>query len=204
MAVIDRPGAAQSELRIGLVGPARKTPDYHALLVLNAILGGQFVSRVNLNLRERKGYTYGARTSFDFRTGRGPFFLQTAVDTRATGDAVREAIGEIAGIRGDRPATPQELALGRAALTRGYPRSFETAGQIARGAVQLALYDLPNDYFETFVPAIEQVGVDEVTRAAERHIDPALLSTLIVGDDRAIRAGLIEAGLGEPLPTAPV
>jgi predicted Zn-dependent peptidase len=198
LGVIDRPGAAQSELRIGHVGPPRATPDYHALLVLNALLGGQFVSRINLNLRERKGYTYGARTTFDFRKGPGPFLLQTSVDTRATADAVREAIGEIAGVRGERPVTPQELDLARASLTRGYARSFETVGQIARGAAQLALYDLPDNYFEQFVPSVLRVGVDEVTRAAVEHIDPGRLVTLVVGDAAVVIPALREAGFGEP------
>src|SRR6185503_11979461 len=118
--VVPRAGAAQSELRIGHTGVSRSTPDYYALLVLNMTLGGQFISRVNLNLRERKGYTYGARTSFEFRRGPGPFLLQTAVQTSVTADAVREAIGEIAAIRDDRPITPEELDVARAALTRGY------------------------------------------------------------------------------------
>ena len=98
------------------------------------ILGGQFVSRINMNLREKKGYTYGARTSFDFRRGPGPFVLQASVQSEATTDAMREAIGELEAIRGDRPVTREELLLGRAALTRGYPRNFETGEQIARAA----------------------------------------------------------------------
>jgi predicted Zn-dependent peptidase len=197
VAVIDRPRAAQSEVRIGHVGPSRTTPDYHALLVLNAVLGGQFVSRVNLNLRERKGYTYGARTTFEFRKGPGPFLLQTSVDTRATADAVVEALGELRSIRGDIPVTPEELELARASLTRGYPRSFETVGQIARGAAQLALYDLPDNYFEQFVPSILRVGIDEVTRAAQNHIDPARLATLLVGDADVIVSALEVAGIGK-------
>src|SRR5437870_2228569 len=142
------------ELRIGHVAESRKTPDYHALLVLNMVLGGQFVSRVNMNLREEKGYTYGARTSFEFRRGRGPFVFHASVQSDVTADAVRETFAEVRAIRGDRPVTRSELELGRAALTRGYPRSFETAEQIARAAAQLALYDLPHDYFATFVPMV--------------------------------------------------
>ena len=148
------PGAAQSELRIGHVGLPRSTPDYHALLVMNMMLGGQFVSRINMNLREEKGYTYGARTSFEFRKGPGPFVFQTSVQSDVTADAVRESLGEIEGIRGERPVTAAELELGRAALTRGYPRNFETAEQLGRAAVQLALYGLPDDYFTTFVPRV--------------------------------------------------
>lgn len=180
--LVHRADAAQSELRIGHVALSRRTPDYHALLVLNMILGGQFVSRVNMNLREQKGYTYGARTAFDFRRAPGPFVLQASVQSNATAEAAEEAIAEIAAIRGERPVQPHELALGRAALTRGYPRSFETAEQVARSAAQLALYGLPDDYFTTFVPTVLKLTPADITRAAEQHLDPERLVTVIVGD----------------------
>ena len=144
--IVPRPGAPQSELRIGHVTVARNTPDYHALVAGNMVLGGQFASRINLNLREDKGFTYGARTSFDFRRLPGPFVLQASVQTGATAEAIRESIDEIASIRDGRPVTADELALGVAALTRGYARNFETAEQLARAATQLALYDLPDSY----------------------------------------------------------
>ena len=169
----------------------RATPDYHALLVLNMVLGGQFVSRINMNLREDKGYTYGARTSFDFRRGPGPFVLQASVQSEATVDAIREALGELRAIRGDRPVTRAELETGRAALTRGYPRNFETAEQISRGAAQLALYDLPDDYFSTFVPKILAVDeADSHARRHEQHIDPSRLLTVIVGDREKVGPAL--------------
>lgn len=196
--VVSRPGAPQSELRIGQVAAPRDTPDYHALVVANTILGGQFVSRINLNLREDKGLTYGARTAFEFRRLPGPFVLQGSVQTEGTGRAIEESIGEIAGIRGPRPVTPDELALGIAALTRGYASSFETAEQIGRGILQLALYDLPDDHFAQFVPRIEQVTADEVSRVMARYLDPARLTTLVVGDVEAIAPGLAALGLGEP------
>ena len=195
--MINRPGSAQSELRIGHVGPARATPDYHALLVLNMILGGQFVSRINMNLREDKGYTYGARTSFDFRRAPGPFVLHASVQSEATADAVREAIGELRAIRGDKPVTRAELETGRAALTRGYPRNFETADQIGRAAVQLALYELPDDYFTTFVAKVLALEADDITRAAATHLDPSRLLTVIVGDREKIGPAVHQLELGE-------
>jgi predicted Zn-dependent peptidase len=196
VALVHRPDAAQSELRIGHVAVSRGTPDYHALLVLNMILGGQFVSRINMNLREDKGYTYGARTSFDFRLGPGPFTLSASVQSDATVDAVLEALAEIQAIRGPRPPSPQELQTGRAALTRGYPRNFETAEQMSRAAAQLALYGLPDDYFSTFVPRVMGVGSDEVTRVAQEHLDPSRLLTVIVGDRGKIGASLPRLNLG--------
>ena len=112
----------------------------------------------------------------------GPFAMQVSVQTSGTAVAIEEGIGEIAGIRGPRPATADELSLGIAALTRGYARSFETAEQIGRGAMQLALYDLPDDYFEQFVPKIEAVTSDDVSRVMARHLDPARFVTVVVGD----------------------
>lgn len=200
--VISRTGAPQSELRLGHVAVARTSPDYHALVTLNLVLGGQFVSRINTNLRERKGYTYGARTSFDFRRGPGPFVLHASVQSEATVDAVREALRELRDIRRDRPVTPAELELGRAALTRGYPRNFETAEQIGRAVAQLALYDLPEDYFTEFVPKMMQLTPDDLTRAAEAHLDPDRLLAVIVGDPEKIGTTLPELGLGEPVDVA--
>ncbi|MGE0703342.1 MAG: M16 family metallopeptidase, partial [Vicinamibacterales bacterium] len=115
LSVVPRSGAPQSELRIGHVAVSRNTPDYHALIAANMVLGGQFVSRINLNLREEKGFTYGARTSFDFRREPGPFALQVRVQTAATAEAIRESRREISDIRGARPSTPGELSLGVAA-----------------------------------------------------------------------------------------
>jgi zinc protease len=196
--VVSRPGAPQSELRVGHLGVSRSSPDYHALVTLNLVLGGQFVSRINTNLRERKGYTYGARTTFDFRRGPGPFVLHASVQSEATTDAVREALGELQAIRHDRPVTDDELTLGRAAVTRGYPRNFETAEQIARAIAQLALYDLPQDYFTQFVPTVMALTPGDLTRAAADHIHPDRLVAVVVGDPEKIGTSLAEAGLGVP------
>ena len=196
LALVDRPRAAQSELRLGCVTASQHTPDYHALLVLNLVVGGQFVSRVNLNLRERHGYTYGVRSTFDLRRGPGPFLLQASVQTDATADAIREALGELDDIRAARPVEAGELEAARAALTRGYFRSFETAGQIARGCAQLALYDLPDEYFVEFVPRVRAVDAAAVTAVADRYFAPEGLVTLIVGDRERVLPGVERAGLG--------
>ena len=196
---VARDGAVQSEIRLGHVGVSRSSPDYYALRVLNAVLGGQFVSRINMNLREDKGYTYGARTSFDCRVGRGPFSLQASVQTAATIDAVREAVREISEIRGARPPSGPELQLARASLTRGFPRSFETASQVARGGAQLALHQLPDDTFEQFVPRIMAVGADDVLQAASRHLHPEDLVTVVVGSRSDVFDGLSGLGFGDPV-----
>jgi zinc protease len=186
LALIPRARAPQSELRIGHVAAARSSPDYHALVTLNMVLGGQFVSRINLNLRERKGYTYGVRTAFEFRRGPGPFVLHASVQSDATMDAVREVFAEFEAIRGAKPVTAEELELGRASLTRGYPRGFETAEQIARAIAQLTLYELPDDYFTRFVPTVLALTPDDLTRVAKQHIEPEKLLTVIVGDPEKV------------------
>jgi zinc protease len=197
LALVHRAAAAQSELRIGHVALPRKSPDYHAALVANMILGGQFVSRINMNLREDKGYTYGARTAFEFRRAPGPFVLHASVQADATAAALREAIAEIRAIRGERPVTRQELELGRASLTRGYPRSFETADQIARAAAQLSLYGLPDDYFTKFVPTVLALTEDDVTAIAAKHIDPTRLLSVVVGDREKVLPSLRALDFGD-------
>ena len=195
--LVDRPGAAQSELRVGHVGAARSTPDFHALVLLNAVLGGHFSSRLNLNLRERKGYTYGVRSLFDFRKAAGPFAVQTSVQTDATADAVAEILAELRDIGGSRPAVEDERSLSVSTLTKGYPRNFETAGQVAGGLAQLAIYDLPDDTFDLFAPRIRALTTDDVTRAAGRYLHPDRAVVVAVGDCARIRRALETAGLGE-------
>ncbi len=194
-----REGAVQSEIRLGHPGVPRTSPDFYALSVLNMVLGGQFVSRINLNLREEKGYTYGARTSFDWRVGRGPFCLQVGVQTAATLDALREAVREIAEVRGPRPPSPRELETARAALTRGFPRSFETAYQVARAGMRIALHGLPDDHYARFVPRIMAVGADDVLRAAQRHLRPDELLAVVVGSRPDVLGDLAGLGFGDPV-----
>ena len=162
------------------------------------VLGGQFVSRINLKLREEKGFTYGARTAFDFRRLPGPFMLQVSVQTAATAEAIHESLAEIADIRERRPVSSDELSLGVAALTRGYARNFETAEQLARAATQLALYDLPDNYFDEFVDRVERVTTDDVMRVARQYLNPERLTTLVVGDYNAVARDLPKLDLGAP------
>lgn len=189
--VVPRPGAAQSELRIGHVcAVSRRSPDYHAALVLNAVLGGQFVSRLNLNLRERRGLTYGVRSAFDLRRHAGAFAVQTSVHTEGTVTALEEITREIAGVIEAQPVQSDELALAQASLTLGYPRSFETAQQVVRALAQLALHDLPDDHYARFVPAVSGVDAAAVQDVARRHLQPGALATVVVGDDDRLAAAL--------------
>lgn len=194
---VDRPGAPQSELRVGHTAPPRRTPDYHRLVTLNAVLGGQFSSRINQNLRQRRGFTYGARTGFDFRRGAGSFVGETSVAAAATTPAVSEILGEYEAVRSTRPVTRDELAHAKSSLTRGYVKNFETAEQLARAAAQLATYELDDETFDRFVPSIEAVTEDDVTSAARRYIQPDQCAVIVVGDGAACRKPL--DGIGRPV-----
>jgi predicted Zn-dependent peptidase len=123
--------------------------------------------------------------------------LEASIQTEGTVTAVEESIAEIAGIRGDRRVRPEELELAVAALTRGYARNFETADQVARAVTQIALYDLPDSYFTDFIPRMASITVDDVTRVAAAHLDPARLTTLVVGDPAAMRDDFARLNLGE-------
>jgi predicted Zn-dependent peptidase len=203
LSVVPRAKAPQSELRIGQVAAARGTPDYHALVAANMVLGGQFSSRLNMNLRESKGLTYGVRTAFEFRRRPGPFVLQAGVQTSGTAESIAESIAEIGALATTRPISGEELQLASAALTRGYARNFETADQIARALTQLALYDLPDTYFAEFVPRIEGLTPDQVTDAIARHLHASQLTTVVVGDFDAIGHDLAKLGLGDPVVLSP-
>lgn len=197
LTVVDKAGAAQSELRVGHVAASRDTPDYVPLLVLNTVLGGQFVSRINMKLRQEKGYTYGARTSFDFRRGRGPFLLQTSVQTEMTAEAIKDIFQEIEAIRRERPVTEDELALAKYALTRGYAKNFETSEQLARALAQLIVHGLPDDYYDMFPRRVVQADAATVAGVAARWLQPDRMLTLIVGDRHTLEPSLGSIGLGE-------
>ena len=188
--IVDRPGSAQSVINIGQVGVARSTPDYFPLLVLNTMLGGQFVSRINLNLREDKGYTYGARTTFDYRRGAGPFLASAPVATKDTKESVAELMKELRGIRGEIPITAKELEYSKQAIIRGYPRGFETPTQMAQRLSDVVLYDLPDDYFNSYIQKVRAVTLDDVQRVANQYLDPAKMAILVVGDRKVIEPGL--------------
>jgi zinc protease len=195
--VVDRPGASQSELRVGQTGPGRHTPHYHALVALNAILGGLFTSRINRNLRESRAITYGARTSLDFRRAGGLIGCDTSVQADASAIGASEILREIRGVMHEGAITPEELAQAQNSITRGYVRQFETPLQLARGMVTLASYRLPDDTFDRFVPGIEQLGLDDLTRAAQEILRPDDSVIVCVGDLSRQRESL--ASLGRPI-----
>lgn len=193
---VPRAGAAQSELRVCRVAVPRATTLYHTLLVLNTLVCGAFVSRINSKLREEKGVTYGARSAFQFLRQPGPFVVQSSVQPDATVSSVRDVLEELDAIGGSRPPGDDELAQAKSALTLGYARGFETAAQIGRAIAQLALFDLPDDTIDQFVDRVNAVTADAVTAAARQWLASAGMHAVIVGDPAVARAGLDELGLG--------
>ena len=193
--VIHRPGAVQTEIRVGHLGLPRRIPDFHAVSVMSAILGGLFNSRLNMKLREEKGYTYGAFAGFDMRRGRGPFAARAAVNTDATVPAVVDIVTELTRMR-DQPVTDAELKGARDFLVGVFPLRFETPGPVVGALSGLVVHDLPDDELARYRPAIEAVTPADVSRAAAEHLDVERAAILLVGDVDAFGGALEEAGLG--------
>jgi zinc protease len=193
--VIHRPGSVQTEIRIGHVGLRRRIPDFHAVSVMSAILGGLFNSRLNMKLREEKGYTYGASAGFDLRRGRGPFAARAAVNTDATVPAVAVILAELERMR-EQSVTDGELKAARDFLVGVFPLRFETPGPVVGALSGLVIHDLPDDELARYRPAIEAVGADDVRRAAEEHLDPSRSAIVLVGDADAFGPALEDAGFG--------
>jgi zinc protease len=195
--LVDRPGAAQSELRIGHRGPARRTPVYHELVTMNAVLGGQFTSRLNRTLREARGVTYGVRTAFEFRRSGGSFACETSVATEATAESAGEVLREFADLQQPGRLDAGELERAKWSLTRGYARHFETGVQLARAAVHLVTHGLPASVYDQFVPEVESMTPDAVTAVASDVLRPDAATVVVVGDAERCR-GPVEL-LGWPV-----
>ena len=192
--LIDKPGAAQSSFRIGAVGVPRSTQDYFALTVMNTILGGSFTSRLNQNLRETRGYTYGAGSRFDMRRAAGPFLASAEIVTAKSDSALLEFMKELNGIRQLVP--PAELSRAKRYLQLQLPGNFETTQQIAAAMVPVALFGLPLDYYNNYVQNIEGVTQADVARVAQQYINPGSLAVVIVGDRKTIEAALKATNVG--------
>jgi len=192
--LVDKPGAPQSQIRIGWVGVGRATPDYYALRVLNTVLGGSFTSRLNNNLRETHGYTYGALSRFDMRLSPGPFFATAGVQTDKTADALKEFFIELARIHEPVPAAELEKAKNYVALPM--PQAFETTRGTADSLATAWVYGLPDDYYTTFADRIRAVTAADVKRVADKYIQPDKLAVVIVGDRKTIEAGVKALNLG--------
>lgn len=193
--VVDRPGSVQTEIRIGHPGISRRAPDYHATTVMAMILGGLFNSRLNMKLREEKGYTYGAFAGFDARRGEGPFVARAAVATAVTVPAVLDILAELERMRRG-PVRAEELAAARDFLVGVFPLRFETPGPIAGAVGGLHVHELPDEELTGYREKIEAVGLADVERAARDHIDLVRLAIVLVGDADAFLGELRAAAIG--------
>jgi zinc protease len=195
LVLVDRPGAEQTQLRVAEIGAPRSVSDYAAVNVMNLILGGLFSSRINLNLREAHGYTYGAFSQFIFRKHAGPFWVGSGVRTNVTAPAVAEIMKELKRMT-DTTVSADELNMGRDALARSLPADFETSSSAVDSLSGLFIYNLGLDYYTTFPAAVSTVTVDAVQAAARKYLHPDKIIVIAVGDRKKIEADLRKLNLG--------
>jgi zinc protease len=194
--LVNKPGAPQSEIRIGCRALPRNTPDFFAAALMNRILGGQFTSRLNLNLRERHGLTYGVHSGFAFHKQPGPFIVSAAVQTDKTPLAVREVLNEIR-ILAETGVSAEELDFAKKGMAGGFAQNFETPLQIAWGLQNIALFGLPHDYYTRYIADLQRVTREEILGLARKVLDPARMAIVVVGDSKTLRAPMIELNVGD-------
>src|ERR1043165_6304455 len=188
--LVDKPGAAQSVFNIGLPGPPRNTPDYFALQVLNTILGGQFQSRLNANIREQKGYSYGVNSGFNYGKGPGAFRAGGSIFTDKTDAALIEFMKELKGIVGKKPITDEEIKTAKDSLIQGLPQRFASVTAISGAITSLAVQGLPDDFYQTYAQNVSAVTKEDLARVAKRYIDLNHLAIVIVGDRSKVETAL--------------
>jgi zinc protease len=191
--LVDKPGAAQSQIRIGWIGVARSTPDYFVLEVLNTLLGGSFTSRLNQNLREQHGYAYGASSVFDMRSAAGPFVAAAGVQTDKTAESLHEFFKELDGVH--QPVPADELAREKNLVALGFPGTFETTSGMAGHLADLVIYGLPETLFNDYVPKIQAVTAADVERAAKQYLQTDRFAIVVVGDLAKIERPIRDANL---------
>ena len=193
--IVDKPGSPQTQLRVAGIGAARSSPDFRALQVMNNALGGLFSSRINMNLREQHGYSYGAYSNFVFRRGAGPFVVSGGVRTDATAPAVTEIFKEIAGML-EKAMTDAELRNSKDSLANSLPGSFETSQNTVNSFSNIFVYDLGLDYYTRYAQQVNAVTAEQALEVARRYLVPGRLVVIAVGDRSAIEAELRKLNLG--------
>ena len=195
LVLLDKPGSPQTQLRVATIGAPRSAPAYEAIEVMNEALGGLFSSRINLNLRERHGYTYGASSQFVYRRTAGPFMVATGVRTEVTAPAVTEILKEIRGVR-DAPLSTDELALAKDSIVRSLPAQFETSARVTASTANIYAYDLGLDYYAKLPARLSAVTAEMAKAAAQQYLVPDQLVVVAVGDRSKIAAELQKLKLG--------
>jgi zinc protease len=194
--LIDRPGSEQSIIFAGHVAPAKRNPREIALLTMNDILGGSFTSRVNMNLREDKHWSYGAFSLMVDARGQRPFIVLAPVQTDKTKESLTEVANELRAIAHTRPVTPDELAKAQANLTLSLPGQWETINAVGASVQEIVRFDLPHDYYTTFASKVRELQVADLASAASETIHPDKLVWVVVGDRAKIEPGIRELNLG--------
>jgi predicted Zn-dependent peptidase len=192
--LVDKPGAEQSQIRMGTIGVARSSPEYHVLDVLNTLLGGSFTSRLNMNLREAHGYTYGAGSRFDMRMTPGPFFAAAGVQTDKTVESLTEFFKEIEGMHA--PVPDGELTQARNLESLSFPGTFETTEDMAAQLANLVIYSLPETFFNDYVPKIQAVTTADLQKAADAHLNLSTFVVVVAGDLATIEKPVRDANFG--------
>jgi zinc protease len=193
--VVDEPRAPQTAIRVASIGAARSNPDFHAIEVMNMALGGLFSSRVNMNLREEHGYTYGASSQFVFRRTPGPFVIGGGVRSDVTAPSVSEIFKEVRGMA-TKPLTGDELQMSKDSLALAVPANFETSDSAAGTLAEIYVYDLGLDYFSKYAERTEAVTADEAAAAAKKYVQPDTLIVVAVGDRKTIAPALSKLNIG--------
>jgi len=192
--LVDKPGAVQSVISVGRHWVDRRDPRYMATLVGNHLLGEDFLSRLNKNLREDHGYTYGARSAFHFRRSKSVWSVSTAVRADATAPALQEILKELDALAKARPMTAEEVDKARSAEARSYPEGFESPSGIASALAEIAEFGLPANYLETFLPNLDRVSLAETQQSMTEVVAPADRFILVVGDRKTVEPELAKAG----------
>ncbi len=187
--VVDRPGSAQVQLQLGHASLPRNHPYFPRMLLLNAIFGGKFTSRINLNLREKHGFTYGAHSFFARRCGPGPFAVTAAVATDVAGAAVEQLLLEMRRIR-EQPVERDELTETQDYLVGVFPYTLQTIGDLAKRLEAIAVFDLPLDYYDSYPAVLYDIGREDLLEAAREHLHPDRLVIVAVGPAEDLRPQL--------------
>jgi len=193
--VVDKPGSPQTQVRVAAIGAARSSPDFRPMQVMNLALGGLFSSRINMNLREQHGYTYGASSQFSFRRAPGPFQVASGVRTDVTGPAVSEIFKEVRGMI-DRPVSEDELKKAKDSLSNSLPGAFESSANAVSNFSNVFIYDLGLDYYTRYAEQVNAVTADQALAAAKKYLVPTSMVVIAVGDKAKIEPQLKKLNLG--------
>jgi zinc protease len=193
--IVDKPGSPQTQLRVASIGAARSSPDFRPMQVMNLALGGLFSSRINMNLREEHGYTYGANSQFSFRRAPGPFQIVSGVRTDVTAAAVDEIFKEVRGMV-DKPVSPEELQKAKDSLANSLPGAFESSANAVNNFSNVFIYDLGLDYYTRYAEQVNAVTPDQALAVSKKYLVPTNMVVIAVGDRAKIEPELRKLNLG--------